>query len=358
MNMPEIVNPFPSPRAHASFREHRVAGRDSTQALLDAIPNREDMLQLLQGHHLISVRHIDREFFAQIFRLAARFELGELEHLRPCIGKVLTSAFLDTPDHPTRFSFASAWSRLGGTLINLGKTFTGLESQPCALFELAEMSNNYGQIAVLRTLQAQTLHALLPQFRIPVVNAGNGYDENPTHGITDLYTIFKMRPDLLYTEVPEERRLNVAVAGWPARSRTIRSFLLGLSKFSNVINKVIIFERMATMFSDGQREELEQAGLNLVIGMELNPKDTMLDCVRKVLPQIDVVLIDASHHQTSRQGAIQELAAVKPGALLLHPNLLKEEYRDFFYDNENNGYFAQTRGGIAVRMALLSSICG
>lgn len=357
MNMPVAINPFPSPETSRPFQEHEVAGRDHTRALLDAIPEREDILELLHGRHLVSIRHFDRDLLTQLFRLAARFELGELEQDRPCVGKVLTSAFLDTPDHPTRFSFASAWSRLGGTVMNMGKAFVSLETQPGALFELAEMSNNYGQVAVLRTQQAQTLHDLLPQYRIPVVNAGNGHDENPTHGIADLYTMFKMRPDLLAGETTPVRKLNIAVAGWPACSRTIRSFLLGLAKFSDAIDRVVIFERMASMFTDGQREELEQAGLRIVTGLELNPKDTMLECIKKILPEVDVILVDAYHHKISRQAAIQELAAVRPGALLLHPNLLKEEYRDFFYDNAHNGYFAQTRGGIAVRMALLAKIC-
>jgi aspartate carbamoyltransferase catalytic subunit len=42
--------------------------------------------------------------------------------------------------------------------------------------------------------------------------------------------------------------------------------------------------------------------------------------------------------------------------MLLHPNLLSEEYRDFFYDTPHNAYFAQTRAAVFVRMALLEGV--
>jgi aspartate carbamoyltransferase catalytic subunit len=337
-------------------QEHEVADAYRYQALFDAIPAQEDRLAALAGRHVVAISDFSAELLLQIFRRAAHFEQGGGYAEQPLLGREMVMAFLDNPHSPTKLSFAAAWSRLGGASIEMGEMFSRVESEVGAVSELAEMCNNYGDLAVVRTQKIGSMDEMLAYARIPVINAGDGDEETPPHAMADLYTLFKWRPALIGPADGRGPPLTVAVAGWPARSRTLCSFLRGLALFPDAVEQVICFGRNAPMFSPGQREELETAGLTVRTGMELHPAYMPLDCIKRLLPITDLLFVDSGHLELSRQGAMEAMSILKPGAMLLHPNLLSEEYRDFFYDTPHNAYFAQTRAAVFVRMALLEGV--
>src|SRR5690606_10760182 len=96
--------------------------------------------------------------------------------------------------------------------------------------DMGEMFSSYGEVVVLRDNRESAVYDLMKSLRIPVINAGNGIDEHPTQALTDLYAIFKWRPDLLDPSLPEDKRIRVGIIGTPNRMRTVRSLLTLLSK--------------------------------------------------------------------------------------------------------------------------------
>jgi hypothetical protein len=76
--------------------------------------------------------------------------------------------------------------------------------------------------------------------RIPVINAGNGIDEHPTQALSDLYAIFKWRPELLLPKPPESSRIRVGIIGTPNRMRTVRSLLTLFARFPDMIREVVV----------------------------------------------------------------------------------------------------------------------
>lgn len=347
--------PHPLPR----LQQHRVADLDYCRGLVDAIPANPDLLEGLRGRHILSMRHFSDEMLLQLFRLAATFELGQVPCPPPLAGHVLAMAFLDPHKSPTKLSFFNAWSKLGGIVMEMGDILSGVEYELEAMAEFTEMCNSYSDAVVVRTDETESLQAMEEIAQIPIINAGNGLGENPTHAMADLYTLFKWRPDLIDPQAGSAAGppLQIAFAGWPARSRAIRSLLLGLAKFPHAIDRVVVVGRNSPVFADGQQRELEQAGLTILTDADLHPHDQMLDCLKKVLPSIDFLFVDPSHLELSRQGAIEGMAALKQDALVLHPNLLQEKYREFFYDTPHNAYPAQVRGATFLRMALLAKVC-
>jgi aspartate carbamoyltransferase catalytic subunit len=193
---------------------------------------------------------------------------------------------------------------------------------------------------------------MLDTLRIPIINAGNGTDEHPTQALADMYAIFKWRPELLADNVPEDKKITVGIVGVPGRMRTVRSLLTFLSMFSNAIREVIIICNVAEPFSNGQSKELEQAGLNIRISHELDPE----------LPTIDVVYINAiawvgeSYEEHGTEYKLDGQSPLKKGSIILHPLARGDELSTELDDTEHNWYFAQARGAVYMRMALLTSL--
>jgi aspartate carbamoyltransferase catalytic subunit len=345
------------PQSAVSFTEHPVADAAAAQRLAAAIPARPDVLARLNNRHILSASDLEPEVLLQVMRLAAHYEDRGRPDACPLGGRILSSVFVRGALSQTRLSFASAWLRLGGNILDFEESPARPNGDHYGPDELAELCSNYGDIAVLRTADSDSLEAMVDYFRVPVINAGNGDDEHPTNAMADLYTLLKWRPDLL-AEQPEQP-LTIAISGDPARTRTIRSFLLILAKFPQMVERVLIMDRLSQPFSPGQREVLEQAGIKVELVAESFPDETILGGFKKILPETDVIYV---HHlrttRAPRMSFIEGMAFVRPEAMVLCPELPGQVFGDYLNHSTHNGYFAQARGANYLRMALFCSIMG
>ncbi|TVP86843.1 MAG: aspartate carbamoyltransferase [Thioalkalivibrio sp.] len=328
-----------------------AAGIERPKGLLESVPEDPEPLLDLASRHVVSSRQFDRAKLTQLFRLAAQYEsTPQLMHL-PLTGKILISAFYE-PSTRTRLSFESAWHRLGGAVMSITDAKSTGIAKGESLADIAEMFNNYGDVIVLRSSEDQAVYDMLDTLRIPIVNAGNGIDEHPTQAMADLYTIAKWRPELLQGPMPEGERIRVGIIGVPSRMRTVRSLLLLLACFPEAVEEVVIVSNEAENFDEGQRKELEQAGLRLRVVRELDP----------VLPELDVVYINAiawvgdSFESLGSGLHLTRESPLKPGAIILHPLARGKELATELDDTPHNWYFAQARGAVFIRMALLTSV--
>ncbi|AGA35379.1 Aspartate carbamoyltransferase [Thioalkalivibrio nitratireducens DSM 14787] len=328
-----------------------TAGIERPKALVDALPEDPEPLLEIAARHVVSSRQFDRATLIQLFRLAAQYEATPaLMHL-PLTGKILISAFYE-PSTRTRLSFESAWHRLGGAIMSITDPKSTGMAKGESLVDIAEMFNNYGDVIVLRSSEDQAVYQMLEGLRIPIVNAGNGIDEHPTQALADVYTLAKWRPELFQGHVDLQARIRVGIIGVPSRMRTVRSLLLMLGRFPEAIREVVIISREHENFDSGQREELEAAGLVLRVVDQLDP----------VLPELDVVYINAiawvgdTFESLGTGLHLTRNSPLKPGAIILHPLARGDELATDLDDTPHNWYFAQARGAVFVRMALLTSV--
>lgn len=337
--------------------EHPVADIAAAARLAAAIPAQPEVLARLNNRHILSARDLDPQTLLQVLRLAAHYESQGRPDACPLGGRILSSVFVRGALSQTRLSFASAWLRLGGSILDFEESPARPSGDHYAPDELAELCSNYGDIAVLRTADSESLEAMVDHFRVPVINAGNGDDEHPTNAMADLYTLLKWRPDLL--AAAPEQPLTIAISGDPARTRTIRSFLLILSKFPQMVNRVLIMDRLSQPFRPGQREVLEQAGLKLELAAESFPTETIMGGLKRTLPEVDLIYV---HHlvalRAPRMNFVEGLAFLRPEAMVLCPELPGQVFGDYLNNSPHNGYFAQARGANYLRMALFCGIMG
>jgi len=328
-----------------------TVGIERPTGLLDCITEDPEVLIDLANRPIISAQQFDRDHLRQLCRLAALYETTPALMHPPLVGKILISAFYE-PSTRTRLSFESAWHRLGGDIMSITDPATTGIAKGESLSDVAEMFNNYGDVVVLRDRDEESPYQMLEALRIPIINAGNGIDEHPTQALADMYTIFKWRPELSQDEVAPEHRARIGIIGVPARMRTVRSLLIFLSTFSQAFEEVVVIGDTDEMFLEGQREALEARGLNIRTARSLDG----------LLPSFDVVYINSiawvgdSFERLGENLRLDRNSPLKKGAIIMHPLARGDELSTDLDDTPHNWYFAQARGAVFVRMALLTSI--
>lgn len=354
-----IDSTLPGPDPDRPRQEHLVADPERTRALLESIPDEPGILGRLRGRHVLSAGHFDPPLLRQVLRLAARYELGELDGTQPLRGRVLSNLFLDHSQCTGRLAFNAAWLRLGGNLLDFEPTVDQILSRRYAWDEIAELCSSYSDLTVLRTADSETFQDIVPRFRVPVINAGDGQGEHPTHALADLYTLFKWRPALLEEDPPRDQRLQIAISGDPSRTRTIRSFLRLLALFPQAVERVILMQRLVRGFAEGQREELEHAGLRIDTLDEMCPATADMEVMWQLMPAIDVMYAHQLHPvRVSRLQVEESIALLKPDAMVLNPEVQNETAAGLLNASPHNGYFAQSRGSVFVRMAIYAAVMG
>lgn len=327
-------------------------GFESPRAFIEVVP--EDLVPLLELAHrpVISAKQFSRAQLVQLSRLAAKYETEPQRITRPLTGKILISAFYE-PSTRTRLSFESAWHRLGGDIMSITDPATTGIAKGESLYDVGEMLNHYGDLVVLRESNEQAVYEMLQTLRIPIINGGNGIDEHPTQAMADIYTILKAYPNLAEPErMQPDQRLRIGVIGIPGRMRTIRSLLTFLSCFGPGIAEVLIISDVDDPFAEGQREELEANGLHIRTARDLH----------KELPALDVVYINAiawvadGYEAHGNRYRLDADSPFKPGAVVMHPLARGDELDRSLDKTPFNWYFAQARGAVFLRMALLSAI--
>jgi aspartate carbamoyltransferase catalytic subunit len=327
-----------------------IQGFERPRTLMESLA--EDLVPLLELAHrpVITARQFTREQLVQLCRLAAKYETEPQRITRPLTGKILISAFYE-PSTRTRLSFESAWHRLGGDIMSITDPATTGIAKGESLYDVGEMLNHYGDLVVLRDSDDRAVYEMLEALRIPIVNGGNGTDEHPTQAMADIYTILKAVPRLISPDqMDNAEKVRIGIIGVPKRMRTIRSLLLFLSLFAPGIEEVVIISEELDPFDEGQREELAEAGLNIRTTGDMTAE----------LPGLDVVYLNAiawvsdgyeEHGKTYRLDADSPF---KSGAVVLHPLARGEELDRSLDNTPYNWYFAQARGAVFIRMALLS----
>ncbi|ABA57291.1 aspartate carbamoyltransferase [Nitrosococcus oceani ATCC 19707] len=328
-----------------------TAGIERPLALMEQVLEDPAPLVGLANRPVLSARQFDRDKIIQLSRLAALYETTPTWLQLPLAGKILINAFYE-PSTRTRLSFESAWHRLGGDVMPITDPATTGIAKGETLADVAEMFNNYGDLVVLRDSSEEAVYQMLESLRIPIINAGNGIDEHPTQALADLYTLFKWRPQLMASKVSASAQIRIGVVGAPRYMRTVRSLLLFLALFAPAIKEVVVICQQEEVFAKEQREELALSGLTLRTARQLNPE----------LPALDVVYINSiawrgdSFEKIGEDLRLCRSSPFKPGAIILHPLARGKELATDLDNTEHNWYFAQARGAVFMRMALLTTL--
>ncbi len=331
--------------------ENWIEGIDGPLSLIEKIPEDPAVLAGLANRSVVSAGQFTREQVLQLCRLAAKFETSQSMGQFPLTGKILISAFYE-PSTRTRLSFESVWHRLGGDVISITDPSTTGVAKGESLADVAEMMNHYGDVVVLRDSNEDAIYKMLDSLRIPIINAGNGTDEHPTQALADIYAMLKWRPHLIADVVPDKDKIRMCIIGVPDRMRTVRSLMMFLAMFSPAIKEAVVVCNVDDPFSPEQKSDLESKGLKIRVCSKLED----------VLPEMDVIYINAiawvgaGYEEHGTEYRLDSSSALKENAIILHPLARGEELSTDLDNTPHNWYFAQARGAVFARMALMTTL--
>ena len=309
------------------------------------------------GRDILSLKDFERHEFEPVFDVA--------EELRPFAEnrqntdllseKTLVTAFYQ-PSTRTRLAHESAMIRLGGRVTGFSdpKMTRAGDFYQESIKDTIKMLEYYGDVVVMRHFQQGAPQEAAKWASIPIINGGDGWGEDPTQILTDLYTVQREKGHL--------DGLKWLAVG-DMRMRTMHSLAFGLTQFDCPITFVSPPDMSLT---DEFKAELEQYSLNF--------KEA--EHVEQAIAEADVILVepvvqpDYTKARDERGDSVgltpsnykitRELLTTKAksDAILLHSLPRMDEIPPDVDITRWSRYWQEAFNGVVMRMALLALVLG
>jgi aspartate carbamoyltransferase catalytic subunit len=294
--------------------------------------------------HLLGLEDLGREEIVTILDTAEEFV--DINERRTALkSKVVVTLFFE-PSTRTRASFAFAAKRLGADFSDFAAASSSLNKGESFIDTARNIEAMGIDVIIVRHNVPGAPHLLSKHLDCHVINAGDGAHEHPTQALLDIFTIRQVKGRVA--------GLTVGLVGDIAHSRVARSNIHGLLK----LGARVIVCGPPTLIP----QEITKLGVEVAYRLD------------DILPQCDVVNVLRIQFERQRSGlfpSIQEyfrlfgmhserLRRAKPDILLLAPGPINRgvELTPEVADGPHSAILKQVANGVAVRMAVLSLLCG
>ena len=308
------------------------------------------------GKDFLTLKGIDRADLELIFDYTRSMENIVRNRTRSTLlaDKLLGLAFFQVSTR-TRMSFESAMQRLGGGVVGFAdpKTTRAGDYYAESLTDVVKMMETYADMVVIRHPKDGAPREAADAIDIPVINAGDGYNEHPTQALLDAYTILREKGHL--------DGLRIAMVG-DMNMRVMHSLPLAFAAFHS---QVFFVSPKDQSQPEAWLVEYRKAGLAF-------EERTSLE---GILPDLDVIYLMGTKTPSYAQGRVEagtehaptpepyiidraKLDQGKKDLIVLHPLPRADELPTAIDPMANARYFIQAHYGVAVRMALLALLMG
>ena len=301
--------------------------------------------------HLLSTEGLSKAILTQILDTAANFvsvssrEVKKVPLLR---GKSVFNLFFENSTR-TRTTFEIAAKRLSADVINLDIARSSTAKGESLLDTIANLSAMHADMFVVRHAESGAPY-LIAQHVAPhvhVVNAGDGRHAHPTQGLLDMYAIRYYKRDFT--------QLTVAIVGDIVHSRVARSDIhalttLGVPEVRVVGPRTLVpgdLRAMGVRVCHDMAEGMKGADVIIMLRLQ-NERMT------------GAMLPSAGEFAKTFGLTPDKLALAKPDAIVMHPGPINRgvEIDSSVADGQASVILPQVTFGIAVRMAVMSTIAG
>jgi aspartate carbamoyltransferase catalytic subunit len=301
--------------------------------------------------HLLSIEGLPKAVLTQILDTAGTFlsvndrDVKKVPLLR---GKSVFNLFFENSTR-TRTTFEIAAKRLSADVINLDIAKSSAAKGESLLDTIANLSAMHADMFVVRHSESGAPY-LIAQHVAPhvhVVNAGDGRHAHPTQALLDMYTIRHYKRDFT--------QLSVAIVGDIVHSRVARSDIhalttLGVPDIRAVGPKTLVpgdFAHMGVRVCHNLEDGIR--GADVIIMLRLQNE------------RMSGAMLPSAGEYFKHFGlSPDKLALAKPDAIVMHPGPINRgvEIDSAVADGERSVILPQVTFGIAVRMAVMSTIAG
>ncbi len=293
--------------------------------------------------HLLGLRELSREEIEFIFDTAKGFEQISTRSIKkaPTLrGKVVVNMFFEDSTR-TRISFSLAANRLSADVGDFTKKSSSV-SKGETLVDTARNLEAMGiDIVVLRHNAGGAAKLLSRSINACVINAGDGFDEHPTQGLLDVYTIIKERGSL--------EGLKIAIVGDIAHSRVARSNIWAMTKLGAEVTLV----GPPTLMPP----KVDQ--LPVKIAYKLDDVIEDLDVINMLRIQFERMggnpFPSVKEYSHFFGLTVERMKRAKSDIIVMHPGPLNRglEIESEVADGKNSVILKQVANGLAIRMAVL-----
>lgn len=291
-----------------------------------------------------SIEQFSRTDIESVLSLAGKY-LKEGIPNTVLAGKVVGSLFFE-PSTRTRLSFATAVSRLGGSVVGFDNAESTSVAKGESLSDTIRMVDGYVDLIVIRHPEAGSALKAAEVAARPVINAGDGAHQHPTQTILDLFTMMQSQGTL--------DGLKVAFVGDLKYGRVPHSTAKALALFPTTQQYWVAPKNLA--MPDDVRAYVQEKGVHV----------TEVEDLQSVLSQVDIVMmtrvqkerfVDVAEYECVKDVYILQpemLTQVKSNLRILHPLPRLYEIPTSIDALPYAYYFQQASFGVPVRAALIS----
>ena len=300
--------------------------------------------------HLMSPLDFSVEELDKLLDLANDIEAHPEKYAHKCDGKKLATCFYE-PSTRTRLSFEAAMLNLGGSVLGFHSADSSSASKGESVSDTIRVISCYADICAMRHPKEGAPLVASEKSRIPVINAGDGGHQHPTHTLADLLTIRSIKGRL--------NNITIGFCGDLKFGRTVHSLINALIRYDNV--RIVLISPEELKVPDYVRDDVLRAN-NIEFKEVEKLEDAMgeLDVLymtrvqkERFFNEEDYVRLKDFYILTKEK---MELA--KDDMIVLHPLPRVNEISVDVDDDPRACYFRQAQYAVYVRMALILTLLG
>jgi aspartate carbamoyltransferase catalytic subunit len=324
--------------------------------VIEAFPTVENVANLQLNsdgslRHLLTLKGLDKGMLIELLDDAQQFvtQPGEpTVRSQSLAGRTVANLFFE-PSTRTRASFDLAGKRLGADVLNLDVNTSSRKKGESILDTIYTLQAMHVDVMVVRDASAGVPAYIARHVNdhVCILNAGEAEMSHPTQGLLDLLTIRQHKESF--------EDLTVAIVGDIMHSRVARSAAEGLHTLG--VGELRLISPPA-----------------LAPDADEFPYARILDNLDDGLRDADVVM--ALRIQRERIGSLDGIPGIdeyfanygisaermknaKPDAIIMHPGPMNRgiEIESALADSKSSVITEQVANGVAVRMAVLESVC-
>ncbi len=296
---------------------------------------------------------ITKEAVEELFLLSSILENSlQQERANLLKGKIVAVLFYQ-PSTRTRMNFHTSILSLGGNVIGFSDASTTRAGDfyEETLEDVIAFTAPLCDLIVLRHFENFAAKRAESVTNIPIINAGDGYNEHPTQALGDIWTMQKelgtlkgKRIGLLGDlSVRSLKAITICLSKFPIKSF---NFLLPPGKvIPDMLLKIITEQGITWKLVEDVKELARESDIIETIGVNHPNHNLGKDTENKILLTPKSYFIDK-----------ELIIHNNPSIPILHPGPRTNELATDVDSMSNAAYFRQVKNGFFIRMSLLASL--
>jgi aspartate carbamoyltransferase catalytic subunit len=301
--------------------------------------------------HLLTLEGLDRSLLIELLDDAQRFVTAPghaAARSRSLAGRTVANLFFE-PSTRTRASFDLAGKRLGADVLNLDVNTSSRKKGESILDTIYTLQAMQVDIMVVRDASAGVPSYIARHVNdnVSILNAGEADASHPTQGLLDLLTIRQRKGRF--------KDLIVAIVGDIKHSRVARSAAHGLHTLGigelRLISPPLLAPDADVMPYASVFDNLDDGLRNADVVMALRIQRERIGSLDGI-PGIDEYFANYGI-------STERMRDAAPDAIVMHPGPMNRgiEIESALADSPASAITQQVANGVAVRMAVLESVC-